>query len=94
VVKGQTGALFLLSEIGVAALSLGLQDMKSLIVEVIRGIERRTGCDLVTQLKSEKSTVAYTGIPSSGKLKNKFRLDMWITTNLCSSDPFLCLDCR
>jgi hypothetical protein len=62
-----------LSEIVVTALSLGLPDMKSLVVEVICGIERRTGCDRVTQLNSEKSTVTYTGIPSSGKLKNKFR---------------------
>ena len=72
-VKGQTGALFLLSEIVVAALSLGFPDMKSSVVVGIRGIERRAKCDRVTQLKSEKSTGTCAEITPSVKLKNKFR---------------------
>jgi hypothetical protein len=39
-VKGHTGALFLLSEIVVVALSMGLPDMKSSGVEVDEGIKR------------------------------------------------------
>jgi len=73
VVKGHTGALFLLSGIVVVALSLGLPDMKSLVVGELRGLGRRTGCDRVTQLKSEKSTGTCAKIPPSVKLRNKFR---------------------
>jgi hypothetical protein len=39
VVKGHTGALFLLSEIVVVALSMGLTDMKSSGVEVVVDIK-------------------------------------------------------
>ena len=47
-VKGHTGALFLLSEIVEAALSLGLPDMKSL-VESDRCSVRRACCGRMTQ---------------------------------------------
>ena len=70
-VKGHTGDLFLLSEIVVAALSLGLPDMKSLVGEVVCGLERRTGCDRVTQLDSGKSTVTSTGILLFREAKEK-----------------------